>query len=925
MVKKLQLNLFIIISFFLMESLFAQQSSSLFTIVSEAEAEWAGKVQADLEFVQIEFSDQKISRIQNRQAEEFVITSPEGIEYSVSIQRVIDFGDGNWSVSGHINDNWKNSLTLSFSDDKALSSINITTDHNFYQLRYDETLDSHIMVKIDPHETDVISCGVDHDQILDHSNRNIDETRDKHQTPQPEQDSHTTIDVMIVYTPAARNWANQPGRGGIDNIINEAMNMAQMSTDAAQINLEFRLVHRALVEYSEYRSENDEQPSATDLRRLTASPSFNPFGSEYAGYLNEVHDMRDEYGADLVAMFTLADDVGGIAWLLRETQGWPEIGFSITRIQQAAFRPTHAHEMGHNMGNAHSRNQEQNAAGPDGGLFEYSTGWRLTLGDGSRFATVMTYPEGDNGLLIFSNPDVSFSGVPTGSYTGEFAPADNARSMREIKHVIANYRDERTDFGPPTVTTAQVTAIEFSTARSGGNVVNDGGRVVTDRGVCWSEQPDPDLSDTCTSNGTGRGSFFSYITGLEPDTQYHVRAFATNSEGTSFGNERTFTTLSVSAPTVVTADITSIGVSEAVGGGNITDEGGSKIVDRGVCWNQLGNPDENDECISTSGQTREFEITLTGLQHSTTYFIRAFATNEQVTAFGNEKSFITRTLQPPIAEQATNTDATSFMANWSSVAEADHYRLDVSTESDFSDMIPGYENRNMESALSHTVSGLSPGTTYYYRLRSEIETGTSQNSNTTNITTLDVSAMNSSVDLSRDRVLATGVQESEITITVLNSESKPVTGVEVRVEPDGGSSDLIATDPLTNPSGQAFFTVTSQAEETVHYTVFAAGLELADQIMIEFLYSDGEITLGNNFPNPFQTETMIPVAIPEPMRVRIDLFNSGGAHIQTIVDQDFNTGYYEVPFQPAGLSSGVYFYRLMTSEENKTKNMLLVR
>jgi len=920
MVKKLQLNLFIvIISFFLIDSLFAQQSSSLFTIVSETEAEWAGKVQADLEFVQIEFSDQKVSRIQNRQAEIFSITSPEGIEYSVSIQRVINFGDGNWSVSGHINDNWKNSITLSFSNDKALSSINVITDHNFYQLRYDETLDSHIMVKIDPHETHVISCGVDHDQLLDHSHRTIDETREKQAPPEPEYDTYTTIDVMIVYTPAARNWANQPGRGGIDNVINEAMNMAQMSTDAAQINLEFRLVHRTLIEYSESGNSN------TDLRRLTASPSFNPFGTEYAGYLNEVHDLRNEYGADLVAMFTLADDVGGLAWLLRDPQGWPEIGFSITRIQQAARSPTHAHEMGHNMGNAHSRNQEQNAAGPDGGLFEYSTGWRLTTGDGSRFATVMTYPEGDNGLLIFSNPDVNFSGVPTGSYTGEFAPADNARSMREIKHVIANYRDSSFEFGPPTVTTAQVTAIEFSTARSGGNVVNDGGRAVTDRGVCWSEFPGPDFSDSCISSGTGSGSFISNITGLEPNTDYYVRAFAVNSEGTSFGNERAFRTLSVAAPTIVTADVTSIGVSEAVGGGNVTDEGGSEIVDRGVCWNQLGNPDENDTCVSGNGQTGEFTSTMTGLQHSTLYFVRAYATNEQVTAWGDEKSFTTLTLHPPVAQSASDINATSFTANWNTVAEADHYRLDVSPVSDFSEFLTGYENRNMGDDISHTVSGLSPGTDYYYRLRSEIETGSSESSNQVEAVTLDVSASLSAVDISRDRVLATGVQNSEIVVTVLNSESLPVPGVEVLIEPDGGSSELTVINDITNQSGEAFFTVKNEAEETIHYTVIAAGLELSEQFMIEFLYSDGELTLGNNFPNPFQTETLIPIAIPQHTRVRIDLFNASGAHIQTIMDEEFNTGYYEVSFIPGGLSSGVYFYRLMTSEEIKTEKMLLVR
>ena len=81
----------------------------------------------------------------------------------------------------------------------------------------------------------------------------------------------------------------------------------------------------------------------------------------------------------------------------------------------------------------------------------------------------------------------------------------------------------------------------------------DGGSAVTARGVCWSTSANPNTStgDSCTSDGTGTGSFTSSITGLLSETLYHVRAYATNGEGTSYGNDVAFTTLAERADIAV--------------------------------------------------------------------------------------------------------------------------------------------------------------------------------------------------------------------------------------------------------------------------------------------------------------------------------------------------------------------------------------
>ena len=96
----------------------------------------------------------------------------------------------------------------------------------------------------------------------------------------------------------------------------------------------------------------------------------------------------------------------------------------------------------------------------------------------------------------------------------------------------------------PTVSTTTPSSITQTTASSGGNVTADGGASVTARGVCWSTSSNPTTSNSKTSDGTGTGTFTSSITGLTASTTYHVRAYATNSVGTSYGSDQQFTTSS---------------------------------------------------------------------------------------------------------------------------------------------------------------------------------------------------------------------------------------------------------------------------------------------------------------------------------------------------------------------------------------------
>ena len=103
-------------------------------------------------------------------------------------------------------------------------------------------------------------------------------------------------------------------------------------------------------------------------------------------------------------------------------------------------------------------------------------------------------------------------------------------------------KEEITTQGLPVVTTHEVMEIGISSAICGGEVTDDGGAEVTARGMCWSTNPDPTITDSFTTDGSGLGSFTSNITELDAGTVYYVRAYATNSNGTSYGIQKIFTT-----------------------------------------------------------------------------------------------------------------------------------------------------------------------------------------------------------------------------------------------------------------------------------------------------------------------------------------------------------------------------------------------
>jgi hypothetical protein len=195
----------------------------------------------------------------------------------------------------------------------------------------------------------------------------------------------------------------------------------------------------------------------------------------------------------------------------------------------------------------------------------------------------------------------------------------------------------------PILTTTSESGITTNSASSGGNITSDGGSAVTQRGVCWSTNSNPTIANNITNNGTGTGSFSSSITGLNANTTYYCRAYATNGVGASYGNQISFTTsnVSTSLPTLTRSGASGITTNSASSGGNISSDGGSTVTQRGVCWSTNQNPTIANNITNNGTGTGSFSSSITGLNANTTYYCRAYATNGVGTAYGNQINFTT--------------------------------------------------------------------------------------------------------------------------------------------------------------------------------------------------------------------------------------------------------------------------------------------
>ncbi len=280
---------------------------------------------------------------------------------------------------------------------------------------------------------------------------------------------------------------------------------------------------------------------------------------------------------------------------------------------------------------------------------------------------------------------------------------------------------------PPTVTTTAASSLGTTSATMGGNVTADGGASVTDRGVVYKTSATVTIADNKTQIGSGTGSFSQSIGSLSVNTRYWHRAYAINSVGTTLGSELNFWTLAnvPSAPTVSTPTATTLNVAVNANGNPAGTEFAIRTGGQFVQANGTLGASAVWQTAATWG-TR----TVSGLASGTTHNFDVKARNGAgtETAFSPTASGLTIPGQPATPTAASIT-TTGFTVNWSATTGASSYRLDLATDSGFTAMVGGYNNLTV-AGTSQAVSGLTPGQTYYVRVRAVNASGTGVNSAT---------------------------------------------------------------------------------------------------------------------------------------------------------------------------------------------------
>ena len=256
-----------------------------------------------------------------------------------------------------------------------------------------------------------------------------------------------------------------------------------------------------------------------------------------------------------------------------------------------------------------------------------------------------------------TGPTTSNSKLAIGSGTGSFSNTITGLTANTTYYVRAYaINNQGTAYGNElsfktsvilslaTLTTNAATNIASTSAIMGGNVTSDGNTAVTERGVVYATTQTPTTANTKVAIGTGTGNIIIAVSGLTANTTYYVRAYAINSQGTAYGNEVSFKTVSsvISLPTVTTNAVTEITGSSATCGGNVTSDGGASVTSKGVCWGTSSNPIYGVNTSNYGGTgTGSFSCLLPVLDSDVTYYVRAYATNSIGTAYGNEVSFKT--------------------------------------------------------------------------------------------------------------------------------------------------------------------------------------------------------------------------------------------------------------------------------------------
>jgi len=251
----------------------------------------------------------------------------------------------------------------------------------------------------------------------------------------------------------------------------------------------------------------------------------------------------------------------------------------------------------------------------------------------------------------------------------------------------------------PTLSTEQVSNILDTSAKFDGKITSPTcENTVTSQGFVYAKTTLPKTDDFVIEvNGE---NISSELSDLERNTKYYMRTFFVNPTGEYYGNQVEFTT-AISEINITTKSIENITINSVKTGAVINDDGGGEIIKKGVCWSTSQNPTINDNKLEDDSQNYEFNSEINDLTENTTYYVRAFATNENGTTYGNEETFITQTSTYKVELEITGyTDSCG--------VKADYFYYEINYKFDDSDIIfegaEGFEGWSYSHSKEGTMS-----------------------------------------------------------------------------------------------------------------------------------------------------------------------------------------------------------------------------
>lgn len=599
------------------------------------------------------------------------------------------------------------------------------------------------------------------------------------------------------------------------------------------------------------------------------------------------------------------------------------------------------------------------------------------------FATSGGNIPSDGGAIVTSrgvcwntigNPTISDNKTIDGSGSGAFKSVMNGLTPG-TKYFVRAYaiNDAGTSYGEqiefttldsltvPTVTTTSVSSILAKTAVSGGEVLSWGGDTVIARGVCWNKTGNPTINDSKTENGKGLGKYTSILYPLEPNTTYYVRAYATNSKGTGYGQEISFTTqqMAPAVTKVVAKDGSGDYTSVKAAFNDVPDyyTGPYTIyVKKGVYYEKLLLPSTKTNVI-LKGEDRDSTILTyddyagkNNLGTSNSYSVAIDA---------DDFTAINITFRNTIKNNGTHGSSEQAVA----------LRVNGDRQQYFNCKLLGYQD------TYYTWGGRGAGRIYMKNCYIE--------GSVDFIFGRDIVVFDScEIHINREGGTLTAAstdaeskfgyvfRDSKITADSIGFDGRPITsfvlGRPWQAKPRTVFINCYEPASL-NPAGWSTWNVTPAL--FAEYKCYGPGFDIskrltsisrqltddeAKEYTLQNIFSKNtnpnfgydwipdvitslkdeeanknelpnNYSLSQNYPNPFNPSTTINYALPKSTKVKLVIYNVLGQVVNVLVDQKQDAGYYKVQFNATSLASGVYFYRLITDDFIMTKKMILLK